>query len=275
MPHLSTKRTGFTLIELLVVIAIIAILAAILFPVFAQAREKARQTSCLSNMKQIAMGVNMYVQDYDEQVFFRSSTNIDNTRSHVITPKTAYEQLWWNQIMPYIKNEAIFTCPSDAGPTDSFNGKGDPGPRLTGTIRRSYVASLAPESLTLAQISNPVETIIVTEKWDKWPDGKAIGEPWMDLLDGKDFNPNPLDPIKYPLGIMGIRHNGMVNCAYMDGHSKATKPGDIANSRDLSGCSLIHRYPAPPKICDASIAGCAAPADAICSKPAFEPYPAE
>src|ERR1043166_5831286 len=68
MRHL---RSGFTLIELLVVIAIIAILAAILFPVFAQARDKARQTACLSNAKQIGLAVNMYVQDYDETFFWQ------------------------------------------------------------------------------------------------------------------------------------------------------------------------------------------------------------
>ena len=67
---LRNRRTGFTLIELLVVIAIIAILAAILFPVFAQAREKARQTSCLSNAKQLGLGISMYVQDYDETMPF-------------------------------------------------------------------------------------------------------------------------------------------------------------------------------------------------------------
>src|SRR5512144_498244 len=82
------KRRGFTLIELLVVIAIIAILAAILFPVFAQAREKARQISCLSNIKQIGLGVLMYAQDYDETYPF------------------AWGQTgaWYESVDPYIKN---------------------------------------------------------------------------------------------------------------------------------------------------------------------------
>ncbi len=89
-------RKGFTLIELLVVIAIIAILAAILFPVFARAREKARQASCASNLKQIGLGFMMYVQDYDER--------LPGACSHV--------DGWAGALMPYVKNQQIFACPS-------------------------------------------------------------------------------------------------------------------------------------------------------------------
>src|SRR5713101_3403580 len=93
------KRSGFTLIELLVVIAIIAILAAILFPVFAQAREKARTTTCLSNLKQLGTAVTMYMQDYDG----------------------AYPLAWYGKpqygfdvvLFPYIHNYAVFECPSN------------------------------------------------------------------------------------------------------------------------------------------------------------------
>src|SRR5579864_7256321 len=116
----STTRRGFTLIELLVVIAIIAILAAILFPVFSQAREKARQTSCLSNMKQIGTAEQMYVQDYDERTFFRASASAPSPwRSDAIIPNANLrtQASWWNLLMPYIKNNQVFTCPSDAGPT--------------------------------------------------------------------------------------------------------------------------------------------------------------
>jgi prepilin-type N-terminal cleavage/methylation domain-containing protein/prepilin-type processing-associated H-X9-DG protein len=104
----STNRTGaFTLIELLVVIAIIAILAAILFPVFASAREKARQTACLSNAKQMGMGLTMYTQDYDET--FPQGTN-----------GTVYPAGWAGQIYPYVKNGGAFKCPDD--PTEPRTG---------------------------------------------------------------------------------------------------------------------------------------------------------
>ncbi len=94
-------RSGFTLIELLVVIAIVSILAAILFPVFAQAREKARQTSCLSNTRQMGTSLLMYVQDYDEGYpLFSSPTTM--------TPRLR----WPDRLYPYIKNEQIFLCPS-------------------------------------------------------------------------------------------------------------------------------------------------------------------
>src|SRR6202044_2129164 len=98
-----TIRSGFTLIELLVVIAIIAILAAILFPVFAQAREKARQTSCISNEKQIALGSIMYVQDYDEMFAVEREPNTYN-------PPGPTGITWRTTIQPYIKNQQVFYC---------------------------------------------------------------------------------------------------------------------------------------------------------------------
>ncbi|HVK03364.1 MAG TPA: DUF1559 domain-containing protein [Armatimonadaceae bacterium] len=101
-------RSAFTLIELLVVIAIIAILAAILFPVFAQAREKARQTSCLSNMKQIITGVKMYTQDYDERGPFDWYTPV------------AGNPTWMESVYPYVKNNAIWVCPSSTGEKSDF-----------------------------------------------------------------------------------------------------------------------------------------------------------
>ena len=92
-------RGGFTLIELLVVIAIIAILAAILFPVFARARENARKSTCQSNLKQIGVGFAMYTQDYDGR-YLNYYTDGD---------------LWVNKLQPYVKNSKVFVCPSTSG----------------------------------------------------------------------------------------------------------------------------------------------------------------
>ncbi len=96
------SRSGFTLIELLVVIAIIAILAAILFPVFAKAREKARQATCVSNVKQITLGILMYTQDYDEILCPPSVGGTDNIQSYG----------WSDLVQPYIKNSQAMDCPS-------------------------------------------------------------------------------------------------------------------------------------------------------------------
>jgi prepilin-type N-terminal cleavage/methylation domain-containing protein/prepilin-type processing-associated H-X9-DG protein len=110
-----TSQRAFTLIELLVVIAIIAILAAILFPVFAQAREKARQTSCLSNVKQMGLAIMMYAQDYDEIL---PQTGWQGPCTNPTT--LAAGDAWWSGVhafptasAPYIKNWQIFQCPSD------------------------------------------------------------------------------------------------------------------------------------------------------------------
>lgn len=109
----SRRRTsdGFTLIELLVVIAIIAILAAILFPVFAQARNKARQTACLNNQKQISMGFQMYAQDYDETLPYARSYCSN-------TPANDYTQLLSSYVMsaygPSMKTAVLYTCPNDS-----------------------------------------------------------------------------------------------------------------------------------------------------------------
>jgi len=107
------KKTGFTLIELLVVIAIIAILAAILFPVFAQAREKARQTSCLSNEKQLGLAVMQYVSDYDGQ--FPCGT-------HAYWGGTTTGQGWAGQVYPYVKATAVFQCPDDLNQVTTASG---------------------------------------------------------------------------------------------------------------------------------------------------------
>jgi len=113
------SRRGFTLIELLVVIAIIAILAAILFPVFAKAREKARQASCQSNLKQVGLCFAQYAQDYDEQLPWccvggarTNSPNLDRVPYWRPTNVTAADPRYDGVLMPYVKNRQVWTCPS-------------------------------------------------------------------------------------------------------------------------------------------------------------------
>jgi len=122
--HTKTNYRAFTLIELLVVIAIIAILAAILFPVFAQARESARKTSCLSNTRQLGTGIMMYVQDYDEMYPSNSwDTPPINTRDTDAKDPNYLSALQWVwRVQPYIKNRQIFACPSDPNAKNGWTG---------------------------------------------------------------------------------------------------------------------------------------------------------
>ncbi|MEO6906631.1 MAG: DUF1559 domain-containing protein, partial [Abditibacteriaceae bacterium] len=147
------RRRAFTLIELLVVIAIIAILASILFPVFARARENARRASCASNLKQIGIGVMMYTQDYDER--FPMYMHRDNEPAALVgaqnpptTPAGKYEisdccvvghyVSWMDEISPYLKSLAIYDCPSRDfpfdDPTDSNNPHPYPSYQMNGII---------------------------------------------------------------------------------------------------------------------------------------------
>src|SRR5713226_7350183 len=103
------RKSGFTLIELLVVIAIIAIIAAILFPVFAQVREKGRQTACASNLKQLAAALLMYAQDNDENMLAEVSAPPINGGTDSGVP---YDR----QLVPYVKSDRVYACPSDGAP---------------------------------------------------------------------------------------------------------------------------------------------------------------
>ena len=237
-------RRAFTLIELLVVIAIIAILAAILFPVFSQVREKARATACLSNEKQLGLGIAQYINDNDEKLFFYSdSTSAADSRSNVKAPSPNYPVKWWNQIMPYVKSNAVFSCPSDGGPTASADINGT---KVNGqfTIPRSYIACRSAESLSLAQINDPVETTVLVDKWDKDAAGAAVTDTWIEAFNG-DFDPDAASSDKTRMFKAGNRHQGRINCVFFDGHAKAYLPGTFQNSKDLTGCQLIHDYPVP------------------------------
>ena len=131
----SRTRLAFTLIELLVVIAIIAILAAILFPVFAQARESARQTVCTSNVRQIGLAVRMYVQDYDENfpIFYAYNTQDPVTGARAWDGDAPHKGVE-GEILPYAKNKNLFRCPDDQG------GPSIPDPTYGCPGRTSYPA---------------------------------------------------------------------------------------------------------------------------------------
>jgi len=197
------RERGFTLIELLVVIAIIAILAAILFPVFARAREKARQTACLSNAKQIALGVMMYAQDYDELL------------PHYQRP---FGGAWYDDLQPYLKNREITVCPSrrdwNPGHATHKTGYG-----LNETVFPSGLGSPTPPApVSLAQIIEPAQTI-----------GGADKDQGNAYIVGVSFAGSTAWPYN-----VGTRHNGGANFLFMDGHAKwMGKAADWSTSNDL------------------------------------------
>jgi prepilin-type N-terminal cleavage/methylation domain-containing protein/prepilin-type processing-associated H-X9-DG protein len=195
------KRRGFTLIELLVVVAIIAILAGILFPVFARAREKARQTKCLSNLRQIAVAELMYAEDHDETLPLAIS----------ISPTW---QIWtYNELLgPYTRNSDIFKCPSDnVGAIDLT---------LLGLGRFSY----APNTKWVAGNTRYVHGIL------------AMGYPSASLGDIEYPAEMPLladaEGVLYPDFTSTVeaarRHNGGCNVSYADGHAKWLPPERVA-----------------------------------------------
>ena len=241
------RRKGFTLIELLVVIAIIAILAAILFPVFAKARESARRTSCLSNVKQLALGYLMYTQDYDEHVVWNNPDAMWDP-----TPTKDASYFWYGRIYPYIKNYGIFECPNDTRPFDEVTG-GDGTqwgtsiqlgtglkPRYfrcsyganeyIGSPNGSGTGNACPNVLKLAAAPEPASTMIFAEcaglmgndwdaqgtpplggpgwGWSRYMHANTSWGVWTD--DWADFD-------KYEIY---ARHNNGSVYAFMDGHAK-------------------------------------------------------
>ena len=150
----ASSFKGFTLIELLVVIAIIAILAAILFPVFAQAREKARQTSCLSNMKQQGISILAYSQDYDElmpqgKVNYPSDWNSNGYVWTVPSTSSVSGTTWGNAIQPYLKSYQVFFCPSSVVQNEAA------------TTQTSYTFNGFLASYPQADIVSPVNVILL------------------------------------------------------------------------------------------------------------------
>lgn len=199
------EKRGFTLIELLVVIAIIAILAAILFPVFAKAREKARTASCQSNLKQIALSLTMYAQDYDEtfpQLSGANYTGDDHLTNGLNNfgwdgGSIVYHD-WAVVIMPYIKNIQIFLCPSSTYSNyGCAYGMPANGVNSAGTFVNTFAGSVKMSSLV-----SPAESLIVTEK------GGGGGNRY--ILSGQYY-------------ACRASHNDGGNIAFCDGHVKWMK----------------------------------------------------
>jgi prepilin-type N-terminal cleavage/methylation domain-containing protein/prepilin-type processing-associated H-X9-DG protein len=190
-------RRGFTLIELLVVIAIIAILAAILFPVFARAREKARQSSCLSNVKQMMTAVMMYVQDYDE----RFPRYAGYRAPSVVMPEGGYDY-WFECIYPYTKNAQIFSCPSQSHSGIRSGGSTANHPDFPDGVNYGWNTYLNTDSL--ADIERPTRLGVIADGYNNYwrlqrpPDTNHYMWSWN-------------------------RHNDGSNVGFADGHAKWVK----------------------------------------------------
>ncbi|AIE87477.1 prepilin-type N-terminal cleavage/methylation domain-containing protein [Fimbriimonas ginsengisoli] len=249
---------AFTLIELLVVIAIIAILAAILFPVFARAKEAAKKTQCLSNEKQMSIATQMYMNDFDDRLFFYASTNNPSgSRTGGVVPDAAsvHPLRWWNALMPYTKSKALLVGPSDDAPTLSQDPTG------AKTIPRSFIACRHAEGLSGSQIDAVSDTVVIVEKWGRRPDGTAITDSWIEPFNG-DFQ---LEPSTGRMKVAANRYAGGLVCTMLDGHAKWLTPGAINSSANLTGCALVHQYPVGTVMCDASVAGCQAVTGNVCN----------
>ncbi|MEN6305054.1 MAG: DUF1559 domain-containing protein [Armatimonadia bacterium] len=209
------KTRGFTLIELLVVIAIIAILAAILFPVFAKAREKARQSSCLNNIKQLALASLMYVQDYDER-----SQRWHGSWDSGHTP-TVTDPFWYAYITPYVKNSQILVCPS-AGDRAL-----DPGYSPANTYYCTYALSNGWPMQALAAFVSPSETVMLCET-------QSNNYYRYRLAPNSDA---PIDSVAIKM------HNDGSNFAMVDGHAKWFPAAKFAS---LEPTSDLHWWPAWP-----------------------------
>ena len=268
------QRRGFTLIELLVVIAIIAILAAILFPVFAQAREKARQISCLSNVKQLGLGLMMYTQDYDETYPRNDNCVNGGTVPLPGEPATAVgctarfgdrinHYKWWYWTYPYVKTTNVLFCPSRTRVEDNPSGDWDhdgeiygagyglnlsitgalnvwPTPASARAYRNSFLGG------TLAGVGTPAETMLFMEA-----DNPAIGAynyPYGQQtvtsypLATREYWQDIMKPNNGPVNKLNAPHADGFNVGYNDGHAKWIKVdtflGLCPRSQDYGGVTV-------------------------------------
>ena len=251
MTFKSSKHHGFTLIELLVVIAIIAILAAILFPVFAKAREKARQTSCLSNEKQIGLGLIQYSQDYDEMLTKAWYGNAGYNPSDPNPASTKYK--WMDAIYPYVKSTQVFTCPDfndDLG--QGMSGKYTTFDKLTSpddTHYGSYAMNAAywdgalndngvsspgaspggTTSLKLSTLDHPATTAWVADAEGSYQFDWPLGNPPVVTNGGiKSWGSS------FRGDNCAERHTEFVNIVWCDGHAKAMRLDKLMTTKVVS-----------------------------------------
>ena len=215
------KRTGFTLIELLVVIAIIAILAAILFPVFARARENARRSSCQSNLKQLGLGVMQYVQDYDEKYPFALMEITGST-----PPATGFGApywIWYQTLQPYVRSNQIAVCPSGdatSAPTPYWNQYGANRLLLPDGRSNPPVAAASIQSVATTFMLMDAGPYMVGPGDATGPTGSFWYTPGACGPGGASTNST------YPLSGFSLsdcqtgRHLDGSNIAYADGHVK-------------------------------------------------------
>ena len=228
----KTFRRGFTLIELLVVIAIIAILAAILFPVFARARENARRASCQSNLKQIGLGLLQYTQDYDEKFPLGFSVEGGVTR-------------YWPQLtQPYMKSEQVYICPSTTGHVyiHTNNNDYDKGSYIAnfmyfGTGDNFTPPNAANEYVTpfvtsMSQVQAPATTMWVADGNKKVNLGLEDGSATLTIFNGspREFGNTDERIVE--------RHLDTTNVLYTDGHVKAVKLDALAKTTNIGGQNI-------------------------------------
>lgn len=194
---LHTNRRGFTLIELLVVIAIISILASILFPVFARAREKGRQTACLSNVRQLCMAFGMYAQDYDE----------------IMTPSVLGTDYWHDLIYAYTHNRQIYICPS--------RKDAQMGYAVNDLIAGQSEGVMFDPAVKIILMDVPPEAIHSnhSSRGDEW---------WCNSISGLGIPASqPGNNNSFKANTMPERHNDGINIGYGDGHAKWAKESQI------------------------------------------------
>ena len=225
-----SSRSGFTLIELLVVIAIIAILAAILFPVFAQARAKARATTCLSNCKQTGLGYAQYTQDYDETTVIQQATGIKTGNKAPDGIDHSRSTYWYYLLQPYIKSNTLFICPERdfVIKSNSQYSSNLPG----NTVYQGYGYNdgfISDSSLGLAiqygtvggvnayRAGQPISEIDSTANCVAF--GDTYDTPGYSIAMDNIYGSNDDAPKK----TSQIRHSGFLNYAFVDGHAKSIK----------------------------------------------------